>query len=192
MRVLHSVAPMTRLPLLLRALALVPLLAAAGDLARATLACGPAGGSSCLEAASGGSLGVAAIALLVVLGVAVALGLARLAARGVSFPRLWLLGTGAVAAVCGGQALLAAATADPALLGGGWSELAVFCVAAGALLAATLRLAPAAAALVREWQPSAPRIVLIPVMASRRPLSPAAQRQLLAALSAPGRAPPRS
>ena len=187
---LHWGAAMARLPLVLRALALLPLLAAAGDLARATLACGPAGGSSCLEAAGGSSLGVAGIALLVVLGVAVALGLARLAARGMGFARLWLLGTGAVAAVCGGQALLAAAMADPALLGGGWGELAVFCVAAGALLAATLRLAPVAAALVREWQPSAPRIVLIPVTTSDRPLSPAAHRPLLAALSAPGRAPP--
>ena len=65
-----------------------------------------------------------------------------------------------------------------------------FCVAAGGLVAATLRLAPEAAALVREWQPSAPRIALIPVMADGRPVTPAVRRRLFDALSAQGRAPP--
>lgn len=181
---------MTRLPLLLRALMLVPLLAAGGDFARASLACGPGGGASCFEAASEGSLGVGGVALLVVLGVLVAAGVARLAARGAGFLRLWLVGAVAIAAICGGQALLAGAVADPALLGGGWSELALFCVAAGGLVAATLRLAPEAAALVREWQPSAPRIALIPVMADGRPATPAVRRRLFDALSAQGRAPP--
>ena len=186
----HCAARMSRLPLLLRALVLVPLLAAGGDVARASLACGPGGGASCFEAASGGSLGVAGVALLVVLGVAVAVGLARLAARGSGLVRLWLLCTGAVAGLCGGQALLAGALADPALLGGGWGELAVFCLVAGALLAIALRLAPAAAALLREWQPAAPRLALVPVTATRCPAARATRRHLLAALSAPGRAPP--
>ena len=186
---LHLIA-MSRLPLLLRALLLVPLLAAGGDLARASLACGPGGGSSCFEAASEGSLGVAGVALLAVLGVAVAIGVARLARHGAGFLRLWMIGALGLAAVCGGQALLAGALAGPALLGGGWVELAGFCVVAGLLLAATLRLAPEAAALVRAWQPAAPRIALIPVMAERRPVTPAVRRRLLSALSAPGRAPP--
>jgi hypothetical protein len=181
---------MSRLPLLLRALLLLPLLAAGGDFARASLACGPGGGTSCFQAASEGSLGVGGVALLVVLGVLAAAGVARLAARGAGFLRLWLVGTGAIAAVCGGQALLAGAMADPALLGGGWAELALFCLAAGALVAATLRLAPEAAALVREWQPSAPRVALIPVLADSRPATPAVERRLHDALSAQGRAPP--
>ena len=186
---LHLIA-MSRLPLLLRALLLVPLLAAGGDLARASLACGPGGGASCFEAASAGSLGVGGVALLAVLGVLIATGVARLAQRGAGFARLWLIGTSGLAAVCAGQALVAAALAGPAPLGGGWLELAGFCVVAGLLLAATLRLAPEAAALVREWQPSAPRLALIPVMAERRPVTPAVRRRLLSALSAPGRAPP--
>jgi len=151
----------------------------------------PANSSSVsFEAASEGSLGVGGVALLVVLGVLVAVGVARLAARGAGFLRLWLVGAVAIAAICGGQALLAGAMADPALLGGGWTELALFCVAAGGLVAATLRLAPEAAALVREWQPSAPRIALIPVMADGRPATPAVRRRLFDALSAQGRAPP--
>jgi hypothetical protein len=186
---IHFMA-MMRLPLLYRALLFVPLLAAFGDFARASLACGPAGGASCFEAASRGSLGVAGVALLAVLGLAVAAGVARLAARGAGFPRLWLIGALGLAVVCGGQALVAGALAGPALLGGGWVELAGFCLVAGLLLAATLRLAPEAAALVRAWQPSAPRIALIPVMADGRPVTPAVRRRLLAALSAPGRAPP--
>ena len=180
----------SRLPLLFRALLLVPLLAALGDFARASLACGPDGGASCFEAASQGSLGIAGVALLAVLGVAVAVGVARLAARGTGLVRLWLIGALGLAAVCGGQALLAGALAAPVLLGGGWVALAGFCLVAGLLLAATLRLAPEAAALVRAWQPSAPRIALIPVMAERRPVTPAVRRRLLSALSAPGRAPP--
>jgi hypothetical protein len=183
---------LSRLPLLLRALALLPLLAAGGDFARASLACGPRGGASCFEAASAGSLGVGAVALIVVLGVLVAAGVARLAARGAGFARLWLVGSAALGALCAAQALLAGAVADPALLGGGWGELAVFCLVAGALVAATLRLAPAAAALVREWQPAAPRLAFIPVTATRRPVTPEEHRRLLSALSAPGRAPPPS
>ena len=70
-----------------------------------------------------------------------------------------------MAAAVGGQALLAGATGDAAALGGGWLELAAFCVAAGGVIALTLRIAPAAAALVRDLRPAAPRIP------SRRPPS---------------------
>src|SRR5688500_13586136 len=100
---------MARLPLMLRALLLVPLLAAGADLARATLACGPRA-QSCLEAAGQGWLGTAASVLLVLYSVGLAFavgGLARGAPAGQRAPgflRLWLIGTAGVAAVCGGQA----------------------------------------------------------------------------------------
>src|ERR671911_414299 len=111
---------MRRIPLTLRALVLVPLMAVLVDAMRATLACGPRA-ETCLEAAGRGWLGAAAV---------------------------------------GGQALLAGATGDPAALGGGWLELAAFCTAAGGVIALTLRIAPAAAALVRGLRPSAPRLPL--------------------------------
>ena len=59
------VNPMRRIPDTWRALLLVPLLAVAIDLARATLACGP-GAETCLEAAGRGWLGSAGVALLLV------------------------------------------------------------------------------------------------------------------------------
>src|SRR5215216_2093094 len=116
---------MARLPLTLRALLLVPLLAVGVDQARATLACGPRA-ESCLEAAGQGWLGVAGPALLVLyaLGLALAVGgavrgRAVHAGREPGFLRLWLIGSAGVAAVCGGQALLAGALGDGAALGGG-------------------------------------------------------------------------
>ena len=183
--------PMQRIPLMIRALVLLPLLAVGADHARAALACGP-GAESCLR------------------GVRARLvrrrrrrraaglrrrprrpGVARLAARrSPGFLRLWLLGTGAVAAVCGGQALLAAALGDGAALGGGWPELLAFCVVAGAALALALRVAPAAAALVRSLQPAAPRPTLATVAAWTLPAPPSRRPRLLLALAAPGRAPP--
>src|SRR4051794_16747906 len=122
-------SPMRRPSPTLRALLLVPPLAVAVDQARATLACGPRA-ESCLEAAGQGWLGPAGGALLVLYALALAFGVARLA-RGVrprddrppGFGRLWLLGTLAVAAVCGGQALLAEGLHHGAALGGGWPEL---------------------------------------------------------------------
>ena len=80
---LRSVVLMPRIPLILRALVLVPLLAVAVDLARATLACGPRA-ESCLEAAGQGWLGMAAPLLLVLYAAGLALavgGLARGAAQ---------------------------------------------------------------------------------------------------------------
>ena len=95
-----------------------------------------------------------------------ALGVARIARgaavrdRPLPLLRLWLTGSLGVAAAVGGQALLAGATGDPAALGGGWLELAAFCIAAGGVIALTLRIAPAAAALVQGLRPGAPRLTL--------------------------------
>ena len=103
--------------------------------------------------------------LLVVYAAGLALAIGRLAAgRAPGLLRLWLLGSAGVAAVCGGQALLAAALGDGAALGGGWPELLAFCLVAGAALALALRAAPAAVALARSLRPAAPR----PALAARR------------------------
>src|SRR5687768_15151454 len=102
---------MCRLPLTLRALVLVPLMAVAVDLGRATLACGPRA-ESCLEAAGRGWLGPVGVALVLLYALGLALGVARLAHGGggdpapTSFARLWLVGTLGVAAACAGQALI--------------------------------------------------------------------------------------
>jgi hypothetical protein len=182
--------PMYRVPLMLRALVLLPLLAVGADHARAALACGP-GAESCLQASGHGWVGVAGVVLLLAYAALLGVGIARLAARRTrGFLRLWLLGSGAVAAVCGGQALLAIALGDPAALGGGWPELLAFCLVAGAALALALRVAPAAVALVRSLQPVAPRPALAALAAWTLPASPARRPRLLLALAAPGRAPP--
>jgi hypothetical protein len=183
--------PMHRLSLSLRALMLVPLLALGVDHARAGLACGPRA-ESCLEAAGHGWLGVAGVVLLVVYAAGLALAVGRLAAGRAPGPlRLWLLGSAGVAAVCGGQALLAVALGDGAALGGGWTELSAFCLVAGAALALALRAAPAAVALARSLRPAAPR----PALASARSWAlpagtvagfPRARHGLVP----PGRAPP--
>ena len=188
---------MRRIPLTLRALVLVPLLAVLVDMGRATLACGPHA-ETCLEAAGRGYLGTAGVVLIVAYALGLALWVGRLAGGGggahpgVSTLRLWLVGSAGVAAACGGQALLASATGDPAALGGGWPELIVSCLVAGAVIAFALRAAPAAAALVGELRPAAPRLSLA--------LAPAQTFPALAALppSSPrtpataGRAPPAS
>jgi hypothetical protein len=188
---------MRRIPLTLRALVLVPLLAVLVDSARATLACGPQA-QTCLEAAGRGWLGAAGLALLGVYSVLLALAVARVAGgaamreRNVPLVRLWLTGSLGVAAAVGGQALLAGATGDGAALGGGWLELAAFCVAAGGVVALTLRIAPAAAALVRDLRPSAPRILIAP---APEPALPLLTVRAAAAPRTPAtaeRAPPRS
>src|SRR3954470_17588079 len=137
-------SPMARLSPTLRALVLVPLLAVAVDQARATLVCGPRA-SSCLEAAGQGWMGGAGRLLLVSYAAGLALGIGRLARgwapRPGRAPGLWpwLVGSAGVAAVCGGQALLAGALGDGSALGGGWLELLAFCGVAGAALALALR-----------------------------------------------------
>jgi len=188
---------MRRIPLTLRALVLVPLLAVLIDSARATLACGPQA-QTCLEAAGRGWLGSAGVALIGVYSVLLALAVARIAGgavvrdRPLPVVRLWLTGTLGVAAAIGGQALLAGATGEGAALGGGWLELAAFCFAAGGVLALTLRIAPAAAALVRDLRPAAPRLAV----ATAPDLAPPLQTVHVAAAprtpATAERAPPRS
>ena len=186
---------MHRVPLTLRALLLVPLLAVGVDQARATLACGPRA-ESCLEAAGQGWLGSAGVVIAGLYALGLALGVAWLArggARAGAAPglwRLWALGTLGVAAVCGGQALLAGALGDGGALGGGWTELAVLCVLAGGALALALRAAPAAAALVRSLRPAAPRLRFGATVVRRAPAPPARRPRLLRGLAACGRAPP--
>ncbi len=188
---------MRRIPLTLRALVLVPLLAILVDAARATLACGPQA-QTCLEAAGRGWLGAAGLALLGAYSVALALAVARIARGGavrdrpLPLARLWLTGSLGVAAAVGGQALLAGVTGDPAALGGGWLELAALCAAAGGVIALTLQVAPAAAELVRDLRPRAPRITL---PAAPEPSLPRLTVHVAAAPRTPAtaeRAPPRS
>src|SRR5215218_5743847 len=189
---------MRRIPLTLRALVLVPLMAVLVDAMRATLACGPQA-ETCLEAAGRGWLGAAGVALLGAYSVVLALAVARVAGgaagrsdRPQPLARLWLTGSLGVAAAVGGQALLAGATGDGAALGGGWLELAAFCVAAGGVIALTLRIGPAAAALVRDLRPSAPRIA---VGRAPEPGFPLLTVDVAAARRTPAtaeRAPPRS
>jgi len=186
---------MPRIPLTLRALLLVPLLAVAVDQARATLVCGTRA-ETCLEAAGRGWLGAAGIVMLAVYAAGLALWVGH-AARGgaapgrhVSFARLWLTGAAGVAAVCGGQALLAGAIGDPAALGGGWLELLALCAAAGVLVALALRTAPAAAAFVRELRPAAPRLRLALTPALSFPALPVRPASAPRSPATAGRAPP--
>ena len=185
---------MHRVPLTLRALLLVPLLAVAVDQARATMVCGPRA-ESCLAAAGQSWLGAAGIALLLVYALGGALFVARLARPSAARPpvsllRLWLVGAGGVAAVCGGQALLAGALGSGAALGGGWGVLLVLCVLAGGLIALALRVAPAAAALLRSLRPRAPRPRAVVLLAFAAPAAPLRRPTALLSLVAAGRAPP--
>jgi len=176
---LSSVPRMTRLSLTLRALVLVPLLAAGVDVARATLACGPRA-ESCLEAAGRGWLGPAGVALVLLYAAALSVGVARLA-RGVtagpacappSVARLWAVGSTGVAAVCGGQALIA------------------LCLLAGGVVALVLRAAPAAAAALRALRPAAPRIHVAAPLVLPAPATPRRRLSAPLAQAAAGRAPP--
>ena len=187
---------MRRLPLTLRALLLVPLLAVGVDHTRATFACGP-NAESCLEAAGQGWIGPAGVVLLVLYALGLAVGVAHLARGSAgradespSLPRLWAIGTAGVAAVCVGQALLAGAIGDPAALGGGWLELLALCVAAGGLIALALRVAPAAAAFVLSLRPAAPRARLVPLLAGGPLARPALRSGAPLSRAAAGRAPP--
>jgi hypothetical protein len=187
---------MHRIPLTLRALFLVPLLAVAVDQARASLVCGTRA-ESCLEAAGQGWLGTAGPALLVVYALVAALFVARLA-RGdkafataqTSFLRLWAVGSAGVAAVCGGQALLTGALGDAGALGGGWGGLLVLCILAGGLIALALRAEPAAAALLRSLRPRAPWPRAAALIAFAAPASSLRRPTALLSLAAAGRGPP--
>jgi hypothetical protein len=188
---------MARLSLTLRALVLVPLLAAGVDVARATVACGT-NADSCLEAAGRGWLGAYGSVLLVLYAAGLAFAVAGLArgrtvgVRSPGFAALWSIGTAGVAAVCFGQALLAVALGDGAALGGGWAELLAFCAVAGAVLALALRIAPVADELVRALRPGAPRLVFASVPARRIDAPLARPPRAPFALRARGRGPPFS
>jgi hypothetical protein len=184
---------MHRIPLTMRALLLVPLLAVLVDQTRATLICG-ARAESCLEAAGQGWLGPVGMVLLVVYALAGALCVGHLArgtaGRPVSFMHLWAVASAGVGAVCGGQALLAGALGTGAALGGGWALLVVLCVIAGGLIALALRAAPAAAALLLSLRPRAPRPRAAALLAFAAPAAPARRPTALLSLAAAGRGPP--
>src|SRR4051795_1400496 len=124
---------------MLRALILVPLLAAGLDQARVTLVCGP-DAQSCLDAAGSGRFGLAGSALLVGYVLAIA-GLVGRISKGRG--SLWIVAVAGLWAACGGQAILASALGTGALIGGGWLPLLAFAAAAGALLALRPRGGPA-------------------------------------------------
>lgn len=143
---------LNRLPLMVRALVLVPLLAVGLDQARVSFVCGP-DAQSCLDAASSGTLGTAGTLLVIGYMVGIAALVGRMA-RGRS--SLWLVATAGLWAACGGQAVLASALGTGALLGGGWVPLLAFGAAGGALLALALRTARHAFPL-----PRVPRLTMI-------------------------------
>ena len=170
------------MPLTLRALLFVPLLAAGVDQARAVMICG-GDAQTCLEAAGRGWIGLWGVALIALYAVVLGLLIARAAAPAprASFARLWAVGTAGIAAACGGQALVAHALGG-APLGGGWPGLLVLCAAAGAVLAVALRAAPAVARALRPgaprarariaalWRPSAPSLTRAGARWAARPL----------------------
>lgn len=180
---------MPRLPLSLRALLLVPLLAAGADQVRASLICGGSG-QTCFETAGSGALGAVGLVVLI----AYALGLAALAVRlavGRSgLTSRWVLGAAVLAAICGGQALLAAVLGDGGALGAGWLELLAICAAAGGVVALALPAVPAAVALVRSLRPSAPRLRPAPILLRALAAPPAGHPAAPLATAAAGRAPP--
>ena len=195
---------MSRLPLSLRALLLVPLLAAAADQARATLVCGGSG-QTCLETAGSGSLGAIGPVVLIAyalgltaLVVRLAVGRSRqlhdaahaLAGGRSGFAPRWLIGAAGLAAICGGQALLAVLLGDGGALGAGWLELLAICAAAGGVVALALPAVPAAIALVRSFRPSAPRLRPAPIHIRAMVAPPAGHPAAPLATAAAGRAPP--
>jgi hypothetical protein len=176
-----------RVPLTLRALFFVPLLAAGVDQARAVMLCG-SDAQSCLEAAGRGWVGLWGVALIALYALALGLLVARAAAPTArpSFARLWAVGTAGVAAACGGQALVAGAVGGGPL-GGGWIGLLALCALAGAVLAAALRAAPRIATGLR---PRAPRPAVATRPRWRTSSPPAGPRSLRSAARPLERAPP--
>src|SRR4051794_18395711 len=83
---------LSRIPLTLRALVLVPLLAAGLDQVRASLVCGP-GAHTCLEAADQSGMGVAGVLVLVLYALGSGLLVARLARGRRASAGLWAVGT---------------------------------------------------------------------------------------------------
>ena len=180
---------MRRLPLSLRVLLLVPLLAAAADQVRATLVCGGTG-QTCLETAGSGSLGAVGLVVLIAYALGLAALVVRLAVGRSGLVPRWLIGAAGLAAVVGGQALLATVLGDGGALGAGWLELLAICAAAGGVVALALPAVPAAIALVRSLRPSAPRLRTAPILMRAPASSPAARPAAPLATAAAGRAPP--
>src|SRR3954454_20544975 len=149
---------MSRLPLTLRALVLVPLLAVGIDQARVSFVCGP-DVRSCLETAGNGRFGLVAVLILAVYASAIAALVARVAQRRRAPALLWPVATAGVYAVCGGQALLADVFGGGALLGGGWLQLAAFGAGGGAVLPLAPHAAPPARQYMRRLAPSLPRVL---------------------------------
>src|SRR3954465_1865799 len=179
-------APISRLPLMLRALVLVPLLAVGIDQLRVSFVCGP-DVRSCLATAGDGRFGVAAVLFLAVYAAAIAALVARVAQRRTAPAVLWLVASAGVYAVCGGQALVADLLGRGALLGGGWLQLAAFGAAAGAVLALALHAVPAAREYIHRLAPRLPRVLEFTVGAPTAPATP----QLLRFTRLPrDRAPP--
>ena len=162
---MHLPAPIARLPLTLRALVLVPLLAAGIDQLRVSFVCGP-DVRSCLETAGHGRFGLAAMLILAVYISAIAALVGRVAQRRRAPALLWIVATAGVYAACGGQALLAE------LFGGGWPQLAALGAAAGALLTLALQAVPAARALIRRLAPRLPRVAAFLAAAFSPPATP--------------------
>jgi hypothetical protein len=167
----HLRALISRLPLTLRALVLVPLLAAGIDQMRVSFVCGP-DVRSCLETAGNGRFGLAAMVMLAVYTSAIAALVGRVAQRRRAPALLWIVATAGVYAVCGGQAILAELFGGGALLGGGWLQLAALGAAAGALIALALHAVPAARELIHELAPRLRGIVEFTAAGSTPPATP--------------------
>jgi hypothetical protein len=177
---------MRRIPLTLRALVLLPLLAVLSDQTRAAVLCEP-GSQSCLEAAGQGWYAAAGVVALALYAAGMAVIVARLAGHAPGLGRLWAVGTAAVWTSCAAQAGVASLLGAGSALGGGWLGLLALGVVAGGVLALALRVAPK---LAKALRPSAPRLTSFSAVASR-PLqrswmgTSAARLRLLR-----GRAPP--
>ena len=180
---------MPRLPLSLRALLLVPLLAAAADQVRATVVCGGSG-QTCLETAGSGSLGAVGLVVLLAYALGLTALVVRLAVGRSGLAPRWMIGAAGLAAIVGGQALLAALLGDGGALGAGWLELLAICAAAGGVVAFVLPAIPAAIALVRSLRPSAPRLRPAPILLQAPAGPPVARPAAPLATAAAGRAPP--
>jgi len=164
-------APIARLPLTLRALVLMPLLAAVVDQLRVSFVCGP-DVRSCLETAGNGRFGLAAMLILAVYASAIAALVGRIAQRRRAPALLWAVATAGIWAVCGGQALLAEVFGGGAMLGGGWLQLAALGAAAGGLITLALQAVPAARELIHELAPRLTSSIEITVVAALPPTTP--------------------
>ena len=154
---------MSRVPLTVRLLVLLPLMAAAIDLTRTSAMCGSQA-QTCLEAARSGFLGPFAILVFVLYAAGGGVLLAQIARRrALTLPRLWALGTVGLVTACTGQELLARLTTGSSL-GGTPVGILVFCAIAGALLALVMHAAAEAADFVADLAPRAPRTPQLAVL----------------------------